>query len=281
MKLTFNRDQLLELMKDFFTLSGIRIVLFDDEYHELLAYPAEPCSFCWCMKADPAARRLCEESDMLSFRQAEKEKKLILYHCHAGLIEATIPLEDNHVTIGYLMFGQLSDLPDRQTLESRLAEKMCAYHIRPGDTVAEGIPLKNREQIHAAVKIMEVCTQYALFSQTVSLKKQRFSRMLRAYLLEHLSEPLQAQAIADALSVSRSKLYQQCQQYLGMGVGEYTKKLRLEQARTLLRDTDCSVTEIACRTGFADYNYFCRVFKNETGVSARKYRVFSREISDK
>lgn len=32
MKLEFNRKQLLELMHDFHTLSGIRIVLFDDEY---------------------------------------------------------------------------------------------------------------------------------------------------------------------------------------------------------------------------------------------------------
>ena len=39
MKLEFNRQQLLELMRDFHTMSGIRIVLCDDEYHELLSYP--------------------------------------------------------------------------------------------------------------------------------------------------------------------------------------------------------------------------------------------------
>ena len=54
--------------------------------------------------------------------------------------------------------------------------------------------------------------------------------MLTAYLLAHLSEPMQAQDIADALGISRSKLYSQCDQYLGMGIGAYLKKLRLEQA---------------------------------------------------
>ena len=66
--------------------------------------------------------------------------------------------------------------------------------------------------------------------QAVGLKRQQFSRMLTAYLLANLSEPMQAQDIADALGISRSKLYSQCDQYLGMGIGAYLKKLRLEQA---------------------------------------------------
>ena len=49
--------------------------------------------------------------------------------------------------------------------------------------------------------------------------------------VQSVSEILkQVQDIADALGISRSKLYLQCDQYLGMGIGAYLKKLRLEQA---------------------------------------------------
>lgn len=103
MKLEFNREQLLELMRDFHTLSGIRIVLLDDEYHELLSYPEQTCRFCGLLKATAETKKLCDASDARSFQKAKTQKKLILFQCHAGLIEATIPLEDNHVTIGYLI----------------------------------------------------------------------------------------------------------------------------------------------------------------------------------
>lgn len=272
MKLEFNREQLLELMHDFHTLSGIRIVLFDDEYHELLSYPEQPCKFCSLLKVNPETRKLCDASDARSFREAEEKKKLILFHCHAGLIEATIPLEDNHVTIGYLMFGQISDLQNRDDLRTLLQNALRQYRVPYSDEILEGIPRRTDEQIHAAAKIMEACTHYAILSQAVGLKRQQFSRMLHAYLLAHLSEPLQAHDIADALGISRSKLYLQCDQYLGMGIGEYLKKLRLEQAQALLTTTEMSITQISNQVGFTDYTYFCRVFKKEFGLSAQYYR---------
>ena len=44
MKLEFDKDQLLKLMKDFYILTGIRVVLYDDEYHQLLSWPEKDCA---------------------------------------------------------------------------------------------------------------------------------------------------------------------------------------------------------------------------------------------
>lgn len=51
MRLEFDSNRLLQLMKDFHILTGIRIVLFDDEYQELLSYPGKDCAFCHRMKS--------------------------------------------------------------------------------------------------------------------------------------------------------------------------------------------------------------------------------------
>lgn len=278
MKLDFNRDQLLQLMKDFYTLTGIRIVLFDDEYQELLSWPEDDCAFCSRMKAGPATGALCRESDAHSFRQCQTDRQLIVYHCHAGLIEASIPLIDNHIVIGYLMFGQISDCACRDDLEAMLRAKMESYSF-PADLpdLSDGIPCKTGEQIRAAAKIMEACTFYALYSETIALRRQHFTNNLRAFLMEHLQEPLDVQTVASHLGVSRSKLYLACDKYLGMGIAEYIRTLRIERARELLRSSDRSVTQIADDVGFDDYNYFCRVFKKETGYSAKKYRSLFQE----
>ena len=40
----------------------------------------------------------------------------------------------------------------------------------------------------------------------------------------------------------------------------------------LLATTDTPISEIAADTGFSDYNYFRRVFKEMAGQSAKAYR---------
>lgn len=277
MKLEINRGQLMELMTDFYLLSGIRMVLFDDEYREIMAYPEKPCAFCERMKADERTCELCAASDRLSFRKAGSEHRLMIYHCHAGLIEATMPLVDGHVVIGYLMFGQISGDGSIRALAERLSGKLSEYDIAADFDYMDGIPLKNDGEIQAAAKIMEACTLYALLNQAISLKKMNFTRRLQEYLNENIASQLDSQKIADALGISRTRLYQQCQQYLGMGVAEYVKKLRIERGQQLLAETALHVSEIAYRTGFGDYNYFCRVFRTETGMSPKKYREHHNE----
>ena len=279
MKLEFNREQLMALMKDFHVLSGIRIVLFDDEYNELLSYPENNCAFCSRMKQDPRTRRLCAESDAHSFRRAEAEGQLIIYHCHACLIEAAIPLIDDHIIIGYLMFGQISGDPDRISLARRLSGKLRECGLEEMADPADGIPLRTDEQIHAAAKIMKACTLYALYDRTIALRSRHFIQELRQYLMEHISEPIDSGTVARGLGLSRSGLYQQCRENLGMGVAEYLRKLRISEAQRLLAGTDLSISRIASATGFSDYNYFCRVFRQETGTSPMAVRKSGRDIS--
>ncbi len=272
MRLEFDSDQLLQLMKDFHILTGIRIVLFNDEYQELLSYPDSDCAFCHRMKSAPSGLKKCQESDICSFQQCNADQHLIIYHCHAGLIEATAPLIDNHIVIGYLMFGQISDAKSMEELKEILSDIPAADGLSPSEDIFSEIPLKTNEQIRAAAKIMEACTFYVIQNETILMRRQNFTNNLRAFLLGRLSENLDADSISSYLGISRSKLYMACNKYLGMGIAEYVRDLRLEEAKNLLKTTDFPITEVAQRVGFDDYNYFSRVFKKETGYSARKYR---------
>lgn len=278
MKLEFNETQLLELMKDFYVLTGIRIVLFDDEYQELLSYPSKDCNFCRRIKELPDTDNLCMESDHNSFQQCKTERHLIVYPCHAGLIEAVVPLIDNHIVIGYLMFGQISDAANFSSLKQIVCQTSIHEYLPELEPLLAEIPLKTHDQIRAAAKIMEACTFYALMNETIALRRQNFTRHLKEYLLPQLGTHLDAETIARDLGISRSKLYSSCDKYLGMGIAEYIRTLRLEQAQQLLKDTELPITQISDKIGFEDYNYFCRVFKKETVYSAKKYREKFRGI---
>lgn len=53
---------------------------------------------------------------------------------------------------------------------------------------------------------------------------------------------------------------------------QYLLGIRIRHAYNMLRDKTLSVTEIATRCGFNDSNYFCRIFKKNTGMTPSMYR---------
>lgn len=252
MKLEINAPELEPILKNFHILTGIRIVLFDSQYNEIYSYPEYNCRYCQEMKSNVETKKLCDESDKASFETCNERKDLFIYHCHAGLIEATMPLIDQGSVIGYMMFGQISDNP---------------HKIYTPD-----IPLKSSEQIEAAAKIMEACTFYVIYKNAVSAKRDNFILNMDSFINDHLSEDLSISSITKELGISKTKLYDTCNEYYGVSISKRIKDLRIDTAKNLLKSTDKSISEIASDVGFYDYNYFCRVFKKEVGIPAKKYR---------
>lgn len=276
MYLDYNEKELESLMKDFYLLTGIRIVLFDSAYKELSSYPKQHCKFCDKMKSKKETSLLCDESDQASFAACKEKNELIIYHCHAGLIEAAAPLIDHNTVIGYMMFGQISDAETAEELISVL-KKNVRFSPEEAEDISQytsDIPLKNTEQIKAAAKIMQACTFYAIFKKTIRIRRDNFIHNMDQYLSEHLSEDLSISALSAALGISKSKLYQNCTYYYGCGIAQHIRSLRIETAKKLLVNSDMSVTDISEKAGFTDYNYFCRIFKKEVGTPAKKYRQF-------
>ena len=100
--LKFDYEQILEIMQSFFLMTGIQIAIFDADFCEVASYPKENCEFCKLMKSNPKTRRKCNYADRRSFEKCERANSLLLYKCHAGLVEAVTPLHENEKIIGYI-----------------------------------------------------------------------------------------------------------------------------------------------------------------------------------
>lgn len=272
--LILNKDLLLSFFRNFHTLTGIKIALFSESGKEILSYPDEHCPFCNYIRSTVNGKNDCEISNEKSFRRCQKTKKIKIFHCHAGLTETTAPLIDNGVVIGYIMFGQITDNPDKESLQRSLSEAIArsGREHRETDASIYNIVYKSNEQIHATAKILEACTLYVLLSNMISLRNENFVKNLNQFLLSHLSEDLSVRRLTEEFNISKNKLYDSTSKYMSIGIAEHIKNLRIEEAKRLLAETDLQIHQIADQVGFADYNYFCRIFKKEVGLPAKKYR---------
>lgn len=52
---------------------------------------------------------------------------------------------------------------------------------------------------------------------------------------------------------------------------EYLNLVRIEQAKTLLRDSNMKIYQIALEVGYSNPSYFYEVFKKLTGKRPREY----------
>lgn len=273
MSLKFDTVELADLMKNFYTLTGIRIVLFDENYKEIFAYPKECTPFCFCMRQNQDFYRLCCESDKISFESCKKTGKLTMYQCHAGLIEATSPIMNNGALIGYIMFGQVSDNKDKEEFRNNLSLLAETYaHGYDASESIKKVKFKSQKQLVAASKILEACTSYILLKGIIKPSRVELFSTIDKYITDHLTENITVPMLCKKFNISRTRLYALCNQYIPGGIAAHIKVKRLLKANELLKTTDWSVSDISQAVGFSDYNYFLKSFKKYFGASTKNVR---------
>jgi AraC-like DNA-binding protein len=72
--------------------------------------------------------------------------------------------------------------------------------------------------------------------------------------------------LARQMFLSESQLFRKIKALTGQSIALHIRSIRLQNARTMLQNSDSSVAEIAYLTGFNDPSYFTRVFSKEFGV---------------
>ena len=273
MPLRFDTGELADLMKNFYTLTGIRIVLFDESYREIFAYPEECSPFCFHMRQNSKFYELCSESDKISFEECKKTGKLTMYKCHAGLIEATSPIMHQGSIIGYIMFGQVSDSKEKNIFLESLSELTKKYnYCKETEDLIKKVKFKSKNQLIAASKILEACTSYILLKEIIKPSRTKLFSAIDEYIETHLDENITIPSLCKEFNISRTRLYALCNQYIPGGIASYVKTKRLLKAKELLLTTDISASDISIQVGFSDYNYFLKAFKKYFGTSTKTMR---------
>jgi len=104
------------------------------------------------------------------------------------------------------------------------------------------------------------------------IKNEKIRQALK-YIHEHFSEAISLTSVCDVVVINQAYFSELFKKEMGIGFNQYLQNLRIEQAAGLLRERqDLTISDIAHITGFQDANYFSRVFKKHTRVTAQQYR---------
>jgi AraC family transcriptional regulator, glycine betaine-responsive activator len=94
-----------------------------------------------------------------------------------------------------------------------------------------------------------------------------------ALMEANLEEPLDVEELARLVGVSRRHLERLFHDHLGTTLTRYYLRLRLEQGRRLLRQSERPITEIALACGFVSVSHFSTRYRELFGYPPRRERT--------
>jgi AraC family transcriptional regulator len=135
-------------------------------------------------------------------------------------------------------------------------------------------------RIHAESLTNEVAThllkQYRTESPSspkpvAKLSQHKLQRAIE-YIDSNLRGDISLADVAETLSISRGHFAHAFRQTTGLPPHRFVLARRIERAKSLLRETDLPITEIAHRIGCASHSHFSVLFHRGTGQTPRDYR---------
>ncbi len=92
------------------------------------------------------------------------------------------------------------------------------------------------------------------------------------YMYDNYKMKLSLKEVSEYCYISSWHLSKLLNQYTGRGFFEIVNKIRVDEAKKLLRTTAYKVQDVADMVGFVDVAHFSRIFKNYEGIAPSEYR---------
>ncbi|MDR0409408.1 MAG: AraC family transcriptional regulator [Spirochaetaceae bacterium] len=112
--------------------------------------------------------------------------------------------------------------------------------------------------------------QKNIFVSKIEFENELTNRII-AILKQNLYGHITVQALCRNLNYSKSYLYDLFKENTGTGIKDFYIKLKIEEAKRLLRKRTLSIMEISEQLGFNTVSYFCSVFKKLTLMTPTQY----------
>lgn len=220
---------------------------------------------CLAIKELPDGLKSCYRCRNIVQKAVVQRRKSMAGFCTNGVYEYCRPVvyEDRVICVIYVGNILLADPCQRKRLEARVGSALL-------ETMDERCAPQD------CVKIADVLESYITFLfDHYGIESDAFDPLIenvRNYIRENMEYGFSMDELAAAFNYAPKYMGQIFKMRTGKTVKEYCNRLKIDQAKQLLVDTDMSVESIAVRVGFNSMTYFDRVFRKLTQMSPQVYR---------
>lgn len=103
------------------------------------------------------------------------------------------------------------------------------------------------------------------------LKRQNLQN-IREYLERHYWERISLDQLAEMFYINKFYLTRLFREEYGISIKDYLIRIRIDQAKKLLRFSNLPIDQVGMECGISNANYFFKVFKKREGISPGSFR---------
>ena len=274
-------DILDEIRENFYQNTGLIVSFHYPNVEEYDFYPVmEKNEYCQLIQSTPVGLKKCFESDKKALEDAKIQRDYCVYTCHAGLVNAVIPLEYKSEDLGSIYTGQvLIEHPREETFKN--IYKTCEFSGVRYDVLKRAFfktKVIEKEKLIFGIKLLSIMAHYLISVENeLYLQKELFKKDKE--ILKHENEKITLQNELQNLSIS---------------ILEYEKKAKnthsIVNKNTLKNNHIVAKAQLFIKTNYhkkislgdvakAVYlspNYFSSMFKKISGYTFSHYLLKTR-----
>lgn len=227
----------------------------------------------YCSVIKSKLHRRCLMQQRLIHNNESNEIFLGMAHC--GLWEFVIPLYCNEIKLGFICVGGFCN--DYNQSISRIEKykliinksELLSYVNQQSKSVPDISKIKTLFKFPAEALSMLMYEHYDERNTSVNTYSEIVS-----YIALNYTSKICVDDIAKFCLCSASHINHTFKKISGKSISRYTNELRIKKAKSLLKNTDLSISEIAAEVGFSETNYFTNTFKKYENISPSQYRKY-------
>jgi len=105
-----------------------------------------------------------------------------------------------------------------------------------------------------------------------AMQQKRPILIAQQYISTHYSQKLTLEEIAALVNFNPTYFSNMFKKETGTTLSDYITHCRIDAAKSLLKNSQDSISEVAVKTGFGDQKYFSKIFSRIVGLSPSKFR---------
>lgn len=174
---------------------------------------------------------------------------------------------------------EVVDIRGREVLELVLMAGRF-FLLRTGVEDAEGIQKDFETQCMQCGTIDGLFAELKKLQQKMILDKMekqenessRPIRIAKQYIMQNFDRNITLEEVCEYVGFSAAYFSSMFKKECGEGFAKYLMRVRMEEAKNLLRETNMPVAEICEKVGYNDRKHFTHTFHKMTGVNPAEYR---------
>ncbi len=289
----------LELLKEklfyYYNATDIPLRLFNSSGDVLLSFCGD-MKYCSMVKEACGSREFCGRIHKEGREQCVELSDGYVFSCPGGLIHFAVPVIKGGRAVCTILAGPLSvDYPDISVVDGVIQGYGLSINLRRKFFAAfRALPITEPVRIQHLSKLLFVLVnQEESGHDTIedmipekgdNKKRTELSDFTElsvlvpilqkavSYIDSHYSENLRLENVAAFIGLNPSYFSTIFKRELKISFSGYLIQKRIEEACSLLLNTNHSLSEIAASVGFENQSYFSQCFRRHTGMTPMQYR---------